>query len=174
MKKIIVLTLFAVASFSTLKADDENISNFTSDKYAYLSLGGTANLVSLPGLYQLTIAPCVGVGFRAQSGHNGLDLSVQTRYVCDHFRIKGNSSYLYYFSPNLQDQIYCGIGAGIDTDIEMNGALLLTPELSIGKQFVTDAGRRRFWNVQFSPCAINRSGRVITFSELIVKYGLGF
>ena len=114
------------------------------------------------------------VSFREQSGHNGLDLSVQARYVFDDFRIKGNTSYLYYFTPNLQDQIYCGIGAGIDTDIEMNGALLLTPELSTGKQFVTSAGRRRFWNVQLSPCAINRSGRVITFSELIVKYGFGF
>lgn len=174
MKKIIALFLLTIINFSTLKADDENISNFTNDKYAYLSLGGTANFIAFHGLYQLTIAPCVGVGFRAQSGHNGFDLSIQGRYVFDHLRVKGNSSYLYYFNPNLQDQIYCGIGAGIDTDIEMKGALLLTPELSIGKQFVTDAGRRRFWNVQLSPCAINRSGRVITFSELIVKYGFGF
>lgn len=174
MKKIMVLLVLAITSFNTLVADEDSIGNFTKDKYVYLSLGATANFVALSRCYHLTIAPCAGLGFRAQSGHNGLDLSIQGRCVLDQFRIKGNACYLYYFNPNLKNQLYCGFGAGLDTNIDMSCHPLLTPELSIGRQFITENGKRRFWNVQLSPCAINYYGKVVTLSEVIVKYGFGF
>lgn len=162
MKKFTLLLLLFAGSFSTIRAE-ENPSNYASDSFAYATLGGIAPIFMFP---------IAGLGFRAQSGHNGFDIGVQGTGIGNFYLLKANATYLFYPKPNLQKQFYYGIGAGVEQ--LKKEKTLFSPEFVVGKQFTSDTGGKRFFEAQVTPYVVNKRGRGEFVPGVIIRYGIGF
>ncbi|MDX8431043.1 MAG: hypothetical protein SNF33_04475 [Candidatus Algichlamydia australiensis] len=173
MKKFGTLFLLAfVGVFSTANANE---TEYASDSFVYGSLG-----TEMPG----NLLPVFGLGFRGQSGHNGFDMHAQGAAYGETQMVKGALSYLYYFQPNLQGQFYAGLGASVkqifdrtktlSTEEKYRGVngngeryhkwirerhdvLSVAPELTLGKQYISNGGGRRFFQAQITPFVVSKS-----------------
>jgi len=114
-----------------------------TDSYFYADVGA---------LYFLN--PAAGVGYRMQSGHQGLDLSARIS-IGLLAQAKTSVLYLYYPTPYAQSQYYLGMGASaLYINVYGIGFFNSSPsygcaaELLVGKEYWTDLDKRRFIQLQ--------------------------
>ncbi len=196
MKKIVVLFLVGVLSATgNIFCDEEKTSNFAKDSFLYGSLG-----VLAPSYLQ----PVLGLGFRGQSGHNGFNTIFEgTFFSKDSYKLSLSLDYLYFNKPCLQHQFYFGLGLQASicywtnyykthnySSYDLNDyrwikissyANNILPELIFGKQYVSNTGGRRFFEVKILPFAdllSVYSGRYYFISRLspsvVLRYGVAF
>ncbi len=93
-------------------------------------------------------APQVGLGWRYQNGHHGLDALIQLAWFYD-FAAKQSLVYLHYFNPNTKSQFYEGIGIAFSELFDKKfGGIFFSPEFVIGNEFTTKRGNLRFVQAQ--------------------------
>lgn len=197
MKKLATLLLFlAIGSSAHLCSDETSASEFAKDSFLYGSLG-----VLAPSYLQ----PIFGLGLRGQSGHNGFDTVLEGIYYSkDSYKLSLSLDYLYYNKPCLKHQFYFGIGLQAlmsygktyykyeSFDSESSFTLedefiapSLHPEIIFGKQYISNTGGRRFFEIKIHPITI--VDRYAAFicpryihlkyffdPSLEIRYGVGF
>lgn len=138
----------------------KNISTHVKQSYGYFSVG----LDSFP----LPMPSFVG-GYRAQSGYNGLDVSLQLKTVLSVNELKANLFYLHYFKPNRDSQFYVGGGVApscvFGLDYLFGLRPLISPELVLGKQYRNKRDKLRFFQIQIG---------FLPMSGSHLSYGFGF
>ncbi len=153
MKKIIFCLLLVSSQMSAEEpAPQQSIEN----SFGYVDVGFEVPIIPIPAL---------GLGYRKQWDHDGLDLSFRVASLGELItQAKASASFLHYFNPNLEGEYYWGIGLGVSwIKIEVfkgawrnSGGTLsgqsvcLSPEFIFGKQFKTSSGGTRFWQFQTS------------------------
>lgn len=144
-------------------------------EYGYVSAG--------LGPFPLPL-PAFAAGYRAQSGHNGFDVSCQVQTVVAVTQLKANLLYLHYFKPEYCSEFYVGGGVGpsviFGSDYwwhRRSTAFLLSPEFVFGKQYRNESSDLRFFQMQVSfptISAFHKSWHVTEFPLVIFSYGIGF
>lgn len=192
MKSKIILTLLLITG--TLIAQElptqpkqeytpslEESSKTVQQKFGYFSAGLGPFPIPLPAF---------SAGFRAQSGHNGIDTSLQAQTIVFATGLKGNVLYLYYPKPNKLSQFYMGGGIGPGyvfihgSRFHDNPGFLLSSEFVFGKQYRNETDDLRFFQLQVSfptfefykhsmSWKFHTSGPVF-FPFTIISYGIGF
>jgi len=177
MKKLITLGLLGLLMTSLMFADDasqpemQETTEVVKASHGYVSLG----VGPLP--WPL---PFFGVGHRMQEGHHGFDASLQAFYFGRAGILKENFNYLHYFKPKLASQFYMGAGIGVTEVIGCGGcAVLLSPEIVLGKQYTNKDGDVRFFQAQIDPVflnvsSINRKGSWGAYPAIMLTYGICF
>ena len=197
MKKLASLLLFlAIGSSAHLCSDETSASEFAKDSFLYGSLG-----VLAPSYLQ----PVFGLGLRGQSGYSGFDTAVEGIYISkDHYQLSLSLDYLFYNKPCLKHQFYFGVGLQAsltynkfyyeykypDSEISFSSEYefvtpSLQPELILGKQYISDTGGRRFFEVKIHPVTITERNALLmnlrdpqleySFQpSLEIRYGVGF
>ncbi|GAB5411375.1 MAG: hypothetical protein ChlgKO_04890 [Chlamydiales bacterium] len=197
MKKIATLLLFLlIGSSVNLCSDETSASEFAKDSFLYGSLG-----VLAPSYLQ----PVFGLGLRGQSGHSGFDTAVEGIYISkDAYQLSLSLDYLFYNKPCLKHQFYFGLGLQAsltynkfyykhkypDSEVSFSTECeivtpSLHPEFIFGKQYISDTGGRRFFEVKIHPVTITERNALLmnlrdpqleyTFQpSLEVRYGVGF
>lgn len=99
--------------------------------------------------------PSIGLGYRFQEDHHGGAVSVHGGSIGDFSQVKGAILYHYYPHPSNESQLYLGCGVGgswtsYNIFLNRGRSFCLSPEFALGKQFKTDAGKTRFWQLQVS------------------------
>ncbi len=114
-----------------------------TDSYFYADLGA---------LYFFN--PAAGIGYRMQSGHQGLDFSARVSLGLL-AQAKTSVIYLYYPTPYAESQFYLGVGAsalyiniyGISF-FENQSSYGCAAELLFGGEYWNDQDKRRFLQLQ--------------------------
>ncbi|GAB5411368.1 MAG: hypothetical protein ChlgKO_04820 [Chlamydiales bacterium] len=173
MNKFGTLLLAFIGAFSIASASEEQENKYANDSFLYGELG-----TSIP-TGQEGLLPVFGLGFRGQSGHNGFDINAKGTVFGDLQTVKGSLSYLYYLKPNLQGQFYAGLGAGLKQTFdrtaiaqENQDRLTLSPELTFGKQYITNGGGRRFFQAQITPFEVTKANSDFKKEEIAFHEGL--
>ena len=122
--------------------------------------------------------PNFGLGYRAQSGHNGVDVSLNAMTVVAVTQLKATALYQYYFKPDLNSQFYVGGGLGL-SDIFGSGhhCMAISPEFTFGKQYRNEAKDTRFMQVGVSWPTVNLSGQsrhFLKYPLVVFSYGIMF
>ena len=174
---------FFMACLSLLRAEEETteqkeIPETVSRSLFHLDIGS--------GPYPLPV-PVFSIGYRKQSGHQGMDLSLYASTVVYLTQVKLSASYLFYVNPSLKGQIYIGPGVGgsvvFQSGKKYDRALVaLSPELLVGKEYIGRTGSRRLVQMQISiPTytfgrirSLKKTDRVIYYPLIIVSYGICF
>ncbi len=138
------------------------------------------------GPYPLPI-PVLSVGYRKQSGHQGIDLSLHASSILFFTQVKLSLSYLFYFIPSLKGQIYIGPGIGGSMFLQRKASydkavVALAPEVIVGKEYIGRTGSRRLIQMQVSvPTytfgrirSLKKNQRVIHYPLIVVSYGICF
>ncbi len=133
--------------------------------------------------------PAFSGGFRAQSGHNGIDASLQVQTIVAMTELKANLLYHYYPKPSLSSQFYVGggVGSGLllaNSWFDSNNDFLISPELVFGKQYRNESHDLRFFQMQisFPTFKLAKSHKAnnfhvrstLWFPLTIISYGIGF
>jgi hypothetical protein len=142
--------------------------------------------------------PTFAIGFRKQSGHQGIDLSLHASTVVYITQIKLTPAYLFYLNPGLKGQLYVGAGVGggvlIQSPKNYDRAIFsLSPELILGKEYIGRTGSYRLFQVQISVPSYNfgkvmhlpnynfeelkklsKKNRVLYYPLIVVSYGICF
>lgn len=143
-------------------------------QYGYLSVG--------LGPFPLPL-PAFAAGYRAQSNHNGVDLSLQVQTIIACTQLKANLLYLHYFNPNLASQFYVGGGVSpsyifVDSCFRDKNKFLLSPEFVFGQQYRNKSNDLRFFQMQLSYPTITKFKhdhiKTMQFPLVIFSYGIGF
>jgi hypothetical protein len=97
-------------------------------------------------------APTPGIGWRNQSNHFGVDISLKLPLLIVPIAYKGSASLLYFPSPNPEGQFYGGIGITGMLPIffgffDSEKHFFAGPCLIFGKSYVNEDSKRRFWQV---------------------------
>lgn len=181
--KICFMLLLAVSSVIA----QENVAqpetpHKVKQEYGYLSFG----LGPFP-----ILLPAFAGGYRAQSNHHGVDLSLQVQTVEFVTQLKANLLYLHYFKPDLCSEFYVGGGLGPSVlfgddycsdggyYLHINTHVLLSPEFVFGKQYRNERNDLRFFQMQISFPTIGFMNRhshddLCKFPLVILSYGIGF
>jgi hypothetical protein len=172
MKKAMTLVLgFSLCLCGSLFAAEE--PSPISNQYGYLSLGlGPAPLP----------LPQFGGGYRLQRGAHGFDANEQFSTIYYLTGVKIGLDYLYYLNPDLQKQFYIGVGPALfgvfgNRDTLLHGSLFaVAPELIFGKQYMTDTGSMRHFQVNMNCPAycIGNHKDVLYYPLVSFSYGWGF
>lgn len=128
------------------------------------------------------LVPTFGLGCRTQYNHHGWDLSLHAASVVVLTEIKGSLLHHYYFNPCFESQFYSGLGIGFGALFSKHDDTLtfLSPEFAFGKEYTTDTGGLRFFQVQVSfPTFYSNKGHHFShhpfYMPLVVfSYGIGF
>ncbi len=122
--------------------------------------------------------PNFGLGYRFQSDHNGMDLSLHAMTVVAITQLKATALYQYYFKPNLNSQFYVGGGAGVsDIFNRKKHYFVISPEFVFGKQYRNEANDTRFMQVGISWPTMNLTGhdhRLMKYPLVVFSYGIMF
>lgn len=119
--------------------------------------------------------PVFGLGHREQWQHHGMDVHLQVSTIVEVTSVKGSALYLHYFKPNLPSQFYMGAGAGIGglfnkhRDFRLYGS----PEFVLGKQYLNEAGDKRYFQTQMSFPTFSEHAPVY-FPLIVFSYGIMF
>ncbi len=172
MKKIIILMVLAsIGAFADAKTATVAEPEKVRSSYGYIGLGLG------PAPFPL---PIFSGGWRMQSGHNGLDLSLDLMTLGSITGVQENIAYLHYFKPNLASQFYVGGGIGIaEVFFSRHRPLVYTaPQFIFGKQYTNEAGDRRFFQTKIEWPTVpltSSSGRHIGKYPLVTfSYGICF
>lgn len=174
--KYMIALLFAVGSVMAQEhvVPCETIPQEVTQDFGYLSVG--------LGPFPAPI-PAFAGGYRVQSGHHGMDTSLQVQTLIEITQLKVNLLYHYYPKPCLASQSYFGVGVGpsvvFSNHWDRAQGFLISPEFVFGKQYRNENDDTRFFQVQASfPTfgnAFHRDFRHVTwFPLVIISYGIGF
>lgn len=126
------------------------------------------------------LLPTFTVGHRNQWGHHGFDISLTAETVVLITQVKVSQTYLYYFTPNLKSQLYFGAGIGTSALISNHGETvgLISPQFLIGKEYVNEAGGRRFFQAEIAFPSVGFDGNGYAgmgwLPLVVLSYGIGF
>lgn len=178
-KMIAIFSLLASAltahEFPSPPATSVNVQKH----FSYLSLDADIYTHLFP-LAPLPI-PNFSVGYRLQSHHFGWDGSLRSRSLLLRGMNGLDASFLghYYPKPNSQSQLY--VGAGIDCEVFFSGYPfpIISPEVVIGKEYISHSDHRRFLQAKISCPAltVERYGsdfRTFRMPVVLINYGFGF
>lgn len=126
--------------------------------------------------------PIIGFGWRAQSGHVGLDLSFNTMFLIMPVAFQEKAMFLHFPKPNLASQWYWGLGAAATQsaswmrDIRTAyGNLLFGPSFTFGKSYLTGEEKKRFFQANVDVFFSNRDKfRTVPYPAITLNYGFGF
>lgn len=96
------------------------------------------------------LLPTFALGYRTQWNHTGYDASIQVASLGIVTALKGSLLYHYYFQPSLCSQFYAGAGIAGGGVFKSDGDTFpfVAPEFVFGKQYITDTGGLRFFQIQ--------------------------
>ncbi|MEX0962219.1 MAG: hypothetical protein WDZ28_05135 [Simkaniaceae bacterium] len=158
---------------------------FVKNHFGYVDLG--VGPLPLP-------LPQFGAGYRSQFQRLGADVHVSALPLLTHATVlKGSFNLLYYFKPDLEKQYYVGIGPEVGAyfehekwsfkAIDSHRGFYIAPNLTLGKEYTSDTGARRFlqtaivfpayWNSE-KRYKKGKEGRVATYPFVTISYGWGF
>ncbi len=166
MKKLLFIAIASL--FSTVGFADENVeSKPINDTYGYFSHGA-----SFPCIYSLNVAS------RVQRNHNGFEVGVGGSPILFAYEVHAMANYLFFPKPDLDSQIYLGIGgqggfANTVGDKLKKGSGYFAPGLLIGKSFYRGKDDRRFVQVNVAPGFVYKKGWE-NVPSLSVSYGYCF
>ena len=182
MKKFATLLFLITFSSAHLSSDETSGYNYAKDSFLYGSLG-----VLAPSYLQ----PVFGLGLRSQLGYSGIDAALEGIYISkDSYQLSLSLDYLYYNKPCLKHQFYFGVGLQasltynklyykdeyLDSEISFCSEYefvtpSLQPELILGKQYISDTGGRRFFEVKIHPVVITeKNALLMNLRDLQLKY----
>jgi len=162
-----ILSLFGI-----LAAEEQPVSAQTpvENSFGHFDIG----VGPLP-----VLLPAFTVGHRNQWGHHGFDVSLTLETIVAITQVKVSPMYLYYFTPNLESQLYFGAGIGgsalITTYAKTGG--LISPQFLIGKEYKNKEGGRRFFQAEIAfPSVVFDSthAAMCWFPLVVLSYGIGF
>lgn len=140
------------------------------DHFAYGALG--VGPLPLP-------IPVFGLGYRAQSGHMGVDTGIQVSTLGYVTQLKTRLLWQYYPRPHFVSQFYTGVGMS-PSAIFCRGKVVGTfaPQAVFGTQYYNADGMRRFFEVQveYPTLAVDHHSRssLVRFPLVTLMYGIGF
>ena len=124
--------------------------------------------------------PAFGIGYRAQQGHFGSELSLQATTLVYAAQLKGNFLLHYYPKPNFASQFYVGTGIS-PSAVFGNGksAFAISPELVLGQQYRNASSDPRFIQAQISFPTLAIAGHkhrayLLGMPLVVLSYGIGF
>ena len=123
--------------------------------------------------------PAFGLGYRAQQGHFGSEISGQVTTVVYATQLKGNLLVHYYPKPSLASQFYVGTGVGPSVIFDGGSTFTISPELVLGQQYRNASSDLRFIQAQISFPTIAITGHkhrahLFEMPLVVVSYGIGF
>ena len=124
--------------------------------------------------------PVFGLGYRTQTGHHGIDLSLQTSTVVIATAVKANILYLHYFKPSYTSEFYAGGGISPGVLLGLGNRAFISPEFVVGKQYRNESDDLRFFQMQVSfPTFSQKSPHhhridILDVPLVVFSYGLGF
>lgn len=132
--------------------------------------------------------PSFAAGYRNQWNHHGLDVYLSALTVYWATQVKGNAIYNYYFNPKLAAQFYVGGGVGVSTIFLSKTSfkkpvLCISPEFIFGKEYRSETGGQRFFQMQVSVPTIgthylNKKSSInpytLYYPLVVFTYGIGF
>jgi len=160
-----VLSLFGV-----LAAEEQPVSEPVQNSFGYFDIG----VGPLP-----VLLPAFTVGHRNQWGHHGFDVSLTAETIVAVTQVKVSQTYLYYFTPNLNSQLYFGAGVGTSALITNHGKTkgLVSPQFLVGKEYKNKEGGRRFFQAEIAFPSVFLGGshaKMCWFPLVVLSYGIGF
>ena len=176
MKKFVLILCVLLSSYGFSEIDSQKVVN----NYWYFDLGAGP----LPILF-----PIFGFGHRDQIDHHGFNFGARGTTVIEYTAVKLNLDYLYYFVPNFERQNYIGIGLSPAIIWESRYyshskiTPFISPNLLLGKEYVSDAGGRRFFEadinwpmVFFKHVGSHKHTKpgLVWFPSVILSYGWAF
>ncbi len=160
------LLIALIAPLLHLQANDAKTATEIHDRSGYVDLG--------LGPFPLPL-PVFGVGYREQWNHHGLDTHLQLATVVHATVLKGSMHYLYYLKPNLASQTYVGGGASVGgLFVKHHDKALFSPEFVVGKQYINEAGDKRFFQAQTSWPTFASNKNPVYFPMVVLSYGFMF
>lgn len=130
-----------------------------------------------------TMIPVFSGGYRIQSGHHGVDLSVSVSTVVSVTGLSANLLYHHYFKPSLTSQFYVGGGVspGVLFGASHLGHVGISPQFVFGKQYRNESNDLRFFQMQVDFPGVFFGANdhwdrvnVSTFPVMTLSYGIGF
>ena len=173
MKKVSLIISTLLILSNILFAQEE--PPVTTGSYRYFELGA--------GPFPIPI-PAIAFGYRNQNGHNGFDTDVQFSTIIEYSPLKWGMHYLCYPKPDIAREYYVGAGpAFIALILNIKGSYfgdikgvmpLLGPEFLLGKQYMTDSGKKRHFQLQVIFPTWLPGADPLFFPIAYFSYGWGF
>lgn len=162
--------LASISAFADAKTETVTEPENIRSSYGYLGLGLDPAPIPLP---------IFSGGWRMQSGHNGLDLSLDLMTLGSITGVQENIAYLHYFKPNLASQFYVGGGIGITEVFSRYRPVAYTaPQFIFGKQYTNEAGDTRFFQAKIEwpivPLTASSGRHIGKYPLVTVSYGICF
>lgn len=165
-KPAMIFTAICLAGTALLSAEETNNVEEVEQSYGYYGFSG-----GFPSIFTFSM------GQRTQSGHHGLDAGIGVTPLL--FAIEGHGylNYLYFPKPNLDSQIYMGLGSQIG-----GGALVydwdyaigfIKPQLIFGKEYTIYKNEKRFIQAELGGVYFSTKG-IGAVPSLMVTYGVKF
>lgn len=170
MKKVL-LSLMAMGAAHCIELDlptDETVNS----AYGYMSYGS-----GFPSLANINLA------YRKQRHHNGFEVGVGGTPLIIVNELHGFANYLYYPDPNLESQMYYGLGGQIGgagaIHYAGSGVLLYAmPQVVVGKSYcMPKSQKQHFIQLIASPGAVGTTGgsvKPVAFPIIGISMGFGF
>lgn len=170
MKKLFLVLSIAGSLFCTgLEFQDTQVNS----RFSYMSYGS-----GFPGIVNINLA------HRMQWGKQGLDVGIGGAPLIHVNEIHGFVNYLFYPKPNLDSQMYCGLGTQIGTVVNsgtLGGSFghwpYAIPQAVIGKSYaIPNANRQRFLQLNASPWIAGgrHKTKTLFFPIFGISAGYGF
>jgi hypothetical protein len=166
MKNICAWFLAASTTIVSLQAAEEAPKPIY-DHSGYIDIG--------LGPFPIPI-PVFGLGQRIQWNHHGMDLHMLVSTIVAVTEVKGTAMYLHYFKPSLASQFYAGGGlgaGGLFNNHHSRAKFLLSPEIVLGKQYINEAGDKRFFQTEISWPTLGNH-KPFYFPLVVFSYGFMF
>ena len=167
MKKIIMtLSAMLLAGTTLLSAEETKNIKEVKQSYGYYGFSG-----GFPNIFTF------GLGHRIQSGHHGLDAGIGITPLLVAVEGHGYLNYLYFPKPNLNSQIYMGLGSqiGYGTFVGewQKGIGFIKPQLVFGKEYTLKKNEKRFIQAELGGAYFSTKGTAVVPS-LMITYGVKF
>ncbi|QVL58118.1 MAG: hypothetical protein KFB93_03300 [Simkaniaceae bacterium] len=167
MRKLI-MTLSAILLTGTTLLSAEETKNIeeVEQSYGYYGFSG-----GFPNIFTFSL------GQRAQSGHHGLDAGIGITPLLIAVEGHGYLNYLYFPKPNLNSQVYMGLGSQIGYGAFVHGwgdgIGFIKPQLVLGKEYSLSETEKRFIQAELGAAYFSTKGTAVVPS-LMITYGVKF
>jgi len=163
--KFLLVALF-ICALPLQAEESETPEQKVDQSYGYYSIGA-----GFPSIFTLN------VGKKVQHHHHGFEGGIGVTPLI--IAIEGHiyANYLYFPYPNLDSQIYVGLGGqagyGVET-IDWRGNIgYFKPQFLLGKEYLTGRSEKRFIQAAIGGGYLTTRGSHF-FPSLIVSYGIKF
>jgi hypothetical protein len=188
LKKIIIITLGILIfknSYSEEMGKNEREENPQIKKENVKKSFGFVTTGTGPFPF---VVPTLGLGYRYQKNHIGVDISLDASTIYLLTSIKITPSTLFYLSPDKNEQLYLGIGPNLGILIPKNNKWLGTcfyfsPTLILGRNYQKKGKKNRIYEtrVEWPTLFKGKLKRKKLFKNkklycplVYFKYGIGF